>query len=181
MADGPTSPGGGGGSHESGSPRGGGGGVREQDRFLPIANISRIMKKAIPANGKIAKDAKETVQECVSEFISFITSEWVPGTWAELARCCSFGLEFSFPWTFAWFWIWSGILGDFSLAGAFGLTCHRFWLAERVTSVRGKSGRPSTATTCSGRWPRWDSRITSSLSRCTSRNTERCVLMVLFG
>jgi hypothetical protein len=33
------------------------------------------MKKAIPANGKIAKDAKETVQECVSEFISFITSE----------------------------------------------------------------------------------------------------------
>jgi nuclear transcription Y subunit beta len=78
MADGPTSPGGGGGSHESGSPRGGGGGVREQDRFLPIANISRIMKKAIPANGKIAKDAKETVQECVSEFISFITIEWVP-------------------------------------------------------------------------------------------------------
>jgi nuclear transcription Y subunit beta len=75
MADGPTSPGGGGGSHESGSPRGGGGGVREQDRFLPIANISRIMKKAIPANGKIAKDAKETVQECVSEFISFITIE----------------------------------------------------------------------------------------------------------
>jgi nuclear transcription Y subunit beta len=74
MVDEPTSPGAGGGSHESGSPRGGGG-VREQDRFLPIANISRIMKKAIPANGKIAKDAKETVQECVSEFISFITSE----------------------------------------------------------------------------------------------------------
>ena len=48
---------------------------REQDRFLPIANISRIMKKALPANAKIAKDAKETVQECVSEFISFITSE----------------------------------------------------------------------------------------------------------
>ncbi|GFZ02332.1 nuclear factor Y, subunit B8 [Actinidia rufa] len=73
MADGgPLSPGGG--SHESGdqSPRSG---VREQDRFLPIANISRIMKKALPANGKIAKDAKETVQECVSEFISFVTSE----------------------------------------------------------------------------------------------------------
>ncbi|KAE8770949.1 hypothetical protein D1007_57198 [Hordeum vulgare] len=61
---------------DSGSPRGGGGGgVREQDRFLPIANISRIMKKAVPANGKIAKDAKETLQECVSEFISFVTSE----------------------------------------------------------------------------------------------------------
>ncbi|XP_043702809.1 nuclear transcription factor Y subunit B-1-like isoform X2 [Telopea speciosissima] len=72
MADGPSSPGGG--SHGSGdqSPRSN---VREQDRYLPIANISRIMKKALPANGKIAKDAKETVQECVSEFISFITSE----------------------------------------------------------------------------------------------------------
>lgn len=48
---------------------------REQDRFLPIANISRIMKKSLPGNAKIAKDAKETVQECLSEFISFITSE----------------------------------------------------------------------------------------------------------
>ncbi|KAK4769151.1 hypothetical protein SAY86_027301 [Trapa natans] len=72
MAEALGSPGGG--SHESGehSPRSN---VREQDRFLPIANISRIMKKALPTNGKIAKDAKETVQECVSEFISFITSE----------------------------------------------------------------------------------------------------------
>ena len=49
--------------------------VREQDRFLPIANISRIMKRALPPNAKVAKEAKETVQECVSEFISFITSE----------------------------------------------------------------------------------------------------------
>ena len=48
---------------------------REQDRFLPIANIARIMKKSLPNNAKIARDAKETVQECVSEFISFITSE----------------------------------------------------------------------------------------------------------
>ncbi|KAJ7552703.1 hypothetical protein O6H91_06G065800 [Diphasiastrum complanatum] len=60
---------------EDGGNHGGSSGVREQDRFLPIANISRIMKKALPANAKIAKDAKETVQECVSEFISFITSE----------------------------------------------------------------------------------------------------------
>ncbi|XVF75482.1 hypothetical protein PTKIN_Ptkin13bG0191500 [Pterospermum kingtungense] len=73
-AGGPTSPAGG--SHESGgeqsSPRSN---VREQDRYLPIANISRIMKKGLPTNGKIAKDAKDTVQECVSEFISFVTSE----------------------------------------------------------------------------------------------------------
>lgn len=50
-------------------------GGREQDRFLPVANISRIMKKVLPGNAKIAKDAKEAIQECTSEFISFITSE----------------------------------------------------------------------------------------------------------
>lgn len=49
--------------------------LREQDRFLPIANVSRIMKVSIPKSGKIAKEAKECVQECVSEFVSFITSE----------------------------------------------------------------------------------------------------------
>ncbi|EED78500.1 predicted protein [Postia placenta Mad-698-R] len=48
---------------------------REQDRFLPIANVSRIMKAAVPGTAKISKEAKECVQECVSEFISFITSE----------------------------------------------------------------------------------------------------------
>lgn len=33
------------------------------------------MKSSVPPTAKIAKDAKECVQECVSEFISFITSE----------------------------------------------------------------------------------------------------------
>ncbi|KAL2141036.1 hypothetical protein VTI28DRAFT_2926 [Corynascus sepedonium] len=49
--------------------------VKEQDRWLPIANVARIMKTALPENAKIAKEAKECMQECVSEFISFITSE----------------------------------------------------------------------------------------------------------
>ena len=49
--------------------------TKEHDRVLPIANVGRIMKKVIPANGKISKEAKETVQECVSEFISFVTGE----------------------------------------------------------------------------------------------------------
>ena len=40
-----------------------------------IANVSRIMKSSVPATAKISKEAKECVQECVSEFISFITSE----------------------------------------------------------------------------------------------------------
>ncbi|CAL5354606.1 unnamed protein product [Camellia sinensis] len=33
------------------------------------------MKKTLPANDKISKDAKETVQECISEFISFIIGD----------------------------------------------------------------------------------------------------------
>ncbi|XP_059638576.1 stemmadenine O-acetyltransferase-like [Cornus florida] len=37
-------------------------------------NVSRIIK-ALLVNAKISKDAKETVQECESEFISFITSK----------------------------------------------------------------------------------------------------------
>lgn len=28
--------------------------LREQDRFLPIANIAKIMKRAIPENGKVS-------------------------------------------------------------------------------------------------------------------------------
>lgn len=49
--------------------------VKEQDKWLPIANVARIMKTALPDNAKISKEAKECIQECVSEFISFITSE----------------------------------------------------------------------------------------------------------
>ncbi|WOL19425.1 hypothetical protein Cni_G28223 [Canna indica] len=49
--------------------------VREQDRFMPIANVIRIMRRVLPAHAKIADDAKEMIQECVSEYISFITSE----------------------------------------------------------------------------------------------------------
>ncbi|KAJ1286993.1 hypothetical protein BS78_03G395700 [Paspalum vaginatum] len=60
-------------------PAGGGGGsgdeIKEQDRLLPIANVGRIMKQILPPNAKISKEAKETMQECVSEFISFVTGE----------------------------------------------------------------------------------------------------------
>lgn len=28
--------------------------LREQDRFLPIANVSRIMKRAVPPIGKVS-------------------------------------------------------------------------------------------------------------------------------
>lgn len=67
--------GGGGGGEGQSTKNGNGNYIREQDRLLPIANVGRIMKRALPGNAKISKDAKETVQECVSEFISFITGE----------------------------------------------------------------------------------------------------------
>ncbi|XP_041001673.1 nuclear transcription factor Y subunit B-5-like [Juglans microcarpa x Juglans regia] len=49
--------------------------IREQERLLPIANVGRIMKQILPPNTKISKEAKETMQDCVSEFISFVTCE----------------------------------------------------------------------------------------------------------
>lgn len=48
---------------------------KEQDRFLPLHNVARAMRNAIPSSGKVSKDAKECMQECVSECVSFITSE----------------------------------------------------------------------------------------------------------
>jgi len=40
-----------------------------------VANIARIMKNVLPENAKVAKEAKDVIQECVSEYVSFITSE----------------------------------------------------------------------------------------------------------
>lgn len=48
---------------------------KDQDRTLPIANVARIMKQAVPETAKISKEAKEMMQLAVSEFIAFITSE----------------------------------------------------------------------------------------------------------
>lgn len=47
----------------------------DQERFLPIANVVRLMKRIMDPQAKLAKDAKECVQECTSEFISFIAAE----------------------------------------------------------------------------------------------------------
>ncbi|KAM0687999.1 hypothetical protein COBT_000748 [Conglomerata obtusa] len=47
--------------------------LRTTDRLLPIANISKIMKKPIPKVAKVAKDAKEVMQKAASEFIAIVT------------------------------------------------------------------------------------------------------------
>uniref|UniRef100_A0ACD5XFL3 Uncharacterized protein n=1 Tax=Avena sativa TaxID=4498 RepID=A0ACD5XFL3_AVESA len=46
-----------------------------QEGLLPIANIGRIMKEVLPPEAKVSKRAKETIQECATEFIGFVTGE----------------------------------------------------------------------------------------------------------
>ncbi|EYU40567.1 hypothetical protein MIMGU_mgv1a021656mg, partial [Erythranthe guttata] len=48
---------------------------READQYMPTTNITHIMRCVLPAHVKIADDAKEAIQVCVSEFINFITVE----------------------------------------------------------------------------------------------------------
>jgi hypothetical protein len=42
-----------------------------------FASVARVIRKALPENAKISKEFTASMQECVSEFISFITSEGV--------------------------------------------------------------------------------------------------------
>lgn len=49
--------------------------LTEQDQTLPLNNVANIMKSVLPDGTKISKDAKQLMQECCSELISFITSE----------------------------------------------------------------------------------------------------------
>lgn len=72
-------------SHDSSSKSPEAQGASQLDKFdvydaniRNFAPVARIMKMALPENAKIAKEAKECMQECVSEFISFITSEGRP-------------------------------------------------------------------------------------------------------
>ncbi|XP_078440666.1 nuclear transcription factor Y subunit B-4-like [Wolffia australiana] len=47
----------------------------ESETQLPLANVARIMRKIVPPNAKLSQEARETVQESATEFISFVTSE----------------------------------------------------------------------------------------------------------
>ena len=51
--------------------------MREQDRFMPIANIGKIMARQLAYTGhaKISEDTKRLMQECATEFICFIMSD----------------------------------------------------------------------------------------------------------
>lgn len=49
--------------------------MEDQERMLPIANVGRIMKQILPSSAKISKEGKQVMQECATEFISFVTEE----------------------------------------------------------------------------------------------------------
>ncbi|KAK2970451.1 hypothetical protein RJ640_003660 [Escallonia rubra] len=46
-----------------------------EDQYVPITKLARIMRRVLPAHATISDVAKKSIQECVSEFINFITSE----------------------------------------------------------------------------------------------------------
>ncbi|KAL7094206.1 hypothetical protein ACP275_11G087200 [Erythranthe tilingii] len=48
---------------------------RDANQYMSITNITRIMQRVLPPNAKIADNANEAIQECITEFISFITAE----------------------------------------------------------------------------------------------------------
>ncbi len=50
---------------------------KEGDHFVPIAAVNKVMHSVVAADVKITKEAKEFVQECVSEYILFLTGESV--------------------------------------------------------------------------------------------------------
>ncbi|KAL6122781.1 hypothetical protein NUSPORA_00038 [Nucleospora cyclopteri] len=47
--------------------------LKQKDRLLPLANVSKIMKRSVPLSAKIAKEAKDLVQQSATEFIAIVT------------------------------------------------------------------------------------------------------------
>ncbi|KEH40448.1 transcriptional activator hap3 [Medicago truncatula] len=51
--------------------------TKNEELCLPIRNLTRIMRRALPLYAKISQDAKATTQLCVSDFMGIITTEAV--------------------------------------------------------------------------------------------------------
>ncbi|CAF2256069.1 hypothetical protein YC2023_096721 [Brassica napus] len=47
----------------------------EQDQYLPIASVTRIMRKILPSEARISEEAKENIQICATTYISFVSAE----------------------------------------------------------------------------------------------------------
>ncbi|CAL0300095.1 unnamed protein product [Lupinus luteus] len=93
----------------------------EQDRTLPIANVGRIMKQILPPRAKISREGKQVMQECVTEFLSFVTSEASDKCHKENRKTVN-GDDI--------FWA-LGSLGFDNYAEAIGMYLHKFRQNER--------------------------------------------------
>ena len=51
--------------------------LSEADRLLPKAIIAQMLAAELPSTAKTSKGAKELMQQCVTEFICFTTSECI--------------------------------------------------------------------------------------------------------
>ncbi|MED6212900.1 hypothetical protein PIB30_087919, partial [Stylosanthes scabra] len=48
---------------------------KDQYVYLPYNGIKNAMKRVLPREVKISEDAELTIQKCVSEFISYVTTK----------------------------------------------------------------------------------------------------------
>ena len=58
-------------------------------RLLPLANLSRVMKRALPPASKISKDSKEVIEDSAVEFLLFLTSQFSETVHAEDRKAVS--------------------------------------------------------------------------------------------
>jgi len=48
---------------------------RSDNDAIPLHSVNNLMKRALPQNSRLSKEVVSSMKECVSEFISFVTSE----------------------------------------------------------------------------------------------------------
>ncbi|CAH2038513.1 unnamed protein product [Thlaspi arvense] len=107
--------------------------MTDEDRLLPIANVGRLMKQILPTNAKISKEAKQTVQECATEFISFVTCEASDKCHRENRKTVN-GDDI---------WWALSTLGLDNYADAVGRHLHKYREAERERAESNKSSNDS--------------------------------------
>ena len=107
--------------------------MADEDRLLPIANVGRLMKQILPSNAKISKEAKQTVQECATEFISFVTCEASDKCHRENRKTVN-GDDI---------WWALSTLGLDNYADAVGTYLHKYREAERERAENNKSSNDS--------------------------------------
>ena len=107
--------------------------MADEDRLLPIANVGRLMKQILPSIAKISKEAKQTVQECATEFISFVTCEASDKCHRENRKTVN-GDDI---------WWALSTLGLDNYADAVGRYLHKYREAERERAENNKSSNDS--------------------------------------